>query len=86
MIQGSWNVLSGMTGSVAIEGKRIAKYRTFVVDDAHWPPRFWKLQLDFDGEDHLKLALTDSRRFARIRLQARRWALLRTAVKQRGCT
>jgi formamidopyrimidine-DNA glycosylase len=56
----------GMTGSFVIKGIGAAHYKNFSVDDATWPPRFCKLQLEFN--DGTTLAFCDSRRFARSRL------------------
>jgi hypothetical protein len=30
-----------MTGSFVVHGVAAAQYRTFVVGDEDWPPRFW---------------------------------------------
>ncbi|KAK9816949.1 hypothetical protein WJX72_007331 [[Myrmecia] bisecta] len=58
----------GMTGSMRVEGVDSPQYQTFSVDESQWPPRFWKVQLEFDSG--VKLAFCDARRFARVRLQA----------------
>lgn len=56
----------GMTGSLVVKGIGAAHYKNFSVDDTAWPPRFTKLQLEFN--DGTTLAFCDSRRFARSRL------------------
>lgn len=55
----------GMTGGLIIRGRGGAHYQRYAVDDAEWPPRFVKVELDFT--DGTQLAFADSRRFARIR-------------------
>lgn len=34
----------GMTGSMVVKGVAAARYRTFVVDEEQWPPKFWKVR------------------------------------------
>lgn len=60
----------GMTGAFAIDGKDRMTYKRFTVD-GQWPPRFTKAELHFrrDGEETLKLAFSDPRRFGRILLR-----------------
>lgn len=64
----------GMTGCFSVKppggaGYSGAKYRSLSVDAAsQWPPKFTKAELVFD--DGTRLALTDPRRLARIRLVA----------------
>ena len=49
------------SGSVAIKGHRAVKYVGEKDKDSHdWPPRFWKVQLDF--EDDVHMAFCDARR------------------------
>ena len=36
---------AGMTGSMVVKGVAAARYRTFMVDDEQWPPKYWKVQL-----------------------------------------
>jgi len=62
----------GMTGAFAIDGKDRMTYKRFTVD-GQWPPRFTKAELHFrrDGEETLKLAFSDPRRFGRILLRDR---------------
>lgn len=57
-----------MTGSLVVKGVRSHQYKTFKVGDpSDWPPKYWKLLLDFEGG--ISMAFSDSRRFARVRLQ-----------------
>jgi formamidopyrimidine-DNA glycosylase len=58
----------GMTGSFLVRGVAAPRYQAFAADDAAWPPRFHKLLLSLS--DGGAVAFADSRRFARIRLQA----------------
>lgn len=58
---------AGMTGSLVVKGVKSHQYRTFKVDGSDWPPKYWKLLLDLEGD--VCMAFTDSRRFARVRLQ-----------------
>eukprot|EP00598_Pedospumella_elongata_P006567 CAMPEP_0184974330 /NCGR_PEP_ID=MMETSP1098-20130426/5860_1 /TAXON_ID=89044 /ORGANISM="Spumella elongata, Strain CCAP 955/1" /LENGTH=311 /DNA_ID=CAMNT_0027496907 /DNA_START=8 /DNA_END=939 /DNA_ORIENTATION=- len=58
----------GMTGSCAIKGQEAMKYRSFKVDEAHWPPRFTKLLLKFDNGE--ELAFCDPRRLGRIKIRS----------------
>ena len=37
---------AGMTGSLVVKGVAAARYKTFVVDEEEWPPRFWKVSLN----------------------------------------
>ena len=32
-----------MTGSMLVQGVAAARYRTFVVDEEQWPPKYWKV-------------------------------------------
>ena len=56
-----------MTGSLVVKGVQSHQYRTFKVDGSDWPPKYWKLLLDLEGD--VSMAFSDSRRFARVRLQ-----------------
>mmetsp|Transcript_18372 Transcript_18372/g.39500 ORF Transcript_18372/g.39500 Transcript_18372/m.39500 type:complete len:570 (-) Transcript_18372:261-1970(-) len=61
----------GMTGSIIIKtpsGEMLAaKYERIDADTSGtWPPKYWKLDLELD--DGTRLAFTDPRRFARVRL------------------
>eukprot|EP00891_Asterochloris_glomerata_P007791 jgi/Astpho2/7791/fgenesh1_pm.00117_%23_8_t len=56
----------GMTGSIVVHGVKSVQYKSFVVGE-DWPPRFCKLELQFEGGG--KLAFSDARRFGRVRLQ-----------------
>jgi formamidopyrimidine-DNA glycosylase len=58
----------GMTGGIVVRGVGAAHYKSFVLDESSWPPRFWKLVLDLEGGG--SLAFCDSRRFARVRFLA----------------
>lgn len=50
-----------MTGSIAIRGQKSVKYVMAKEGDPDlWPPRFWKLQLEFSGD--VQMAFCDSRR------------------------
>ncbi|KAK9795225.1 hypothetical protein WJX73_005822 [Symbiochloris irregularis] len=57
----------GMTGSMVVKGVAAARYRSFVVDEEQWPPKFWKVQINLAG--NVQLAFADGRRFARVRVQ-----------------
>ena len=37
-------------------------------EEDQWPPKYWKFQLETDGNPSVKVAFTDPRRFGRIRL------------------
>ncbi|KAJ2157859.1 hypothetical protein GGF46_004195 [Coemansia sp. RSA 552] len=57
----------GMTGEVHIRGEPTAHYRKIeTAAGDQWPPRFTKLELEFDGGS--KVAYTDPRRLGRIRI------------------
>ena len=56
-----------MTGSLVVKGVKSHQYRTFKVDGSDWPPKYWKVLLDLEGD--VSMAFSDSRRFARVRLQ-----------------
>lgn len=57
----------GMTGFCAIQGIPIIEYVNARARTDEWPPKYWKIILEFQGG--LKLAFCDPRRFGRIRLQ-----------------
>lgn len=57
----------GMTGSMVVKGIAAAHYQNFVVDDEAWPPKYWKVHMDLEGD--VQLAFSDARRFARVRVQ-----------------
>lgn len=59
----------GMTGSLVVKGVKSHQYKSFKVDDTDWPPKHWKLLLDLEGD--VSIAFSDSRRFARVRLQVK---------------
>ena len=56
-----------MTGSLVVKGVKSHQYKNFKVDEAEWPPKYWKLALKLEGG--VSIAFSDPRRFARIRLQ-----------------
>lgn len=56
-----------MTGSLVVKGVKSHQYRSFKVDGSDWPPKFWKLQLNLEGD--VSMAFSDPRRFARVKLQ-----------------
>ncbi|KAI0026084.1 Formamidopyrimidine-DNA glycosylase N-terminal domain-containing protein [Xylariomycetidae sp. FL0641] len=62
----------GMTGWVHIRGNPTAytRYaeRAKGEDPDAWPPKFWKFQLETDGDPKVEIAFTDARRFGRVRL------------------
>ena len=72
----SWSCSAGMTGSLVVKGVKSHQYKSFKVDGSDWPPKYWKLLLDL--EEHVSIAFSDSRRFARVRLQV-------CAVGRRTC-
>ncbi|KAL4420824.1 hypothetical protein ABPG75_010480 [Micractinium tetrahymenae] len=55
----------GMTGGLCIKGIGAAHYKSFTIDDSAWPPKYCKVELEFD--DGTQLAFCDSRRFAKVR-------------------
>ena len=57
----------GMTGSLVVKGVKSHQYKSFKVDGSDWPPKYWKVVLELDGD--VSLAFSDARRFARVRLQ-----------------
>jgi len=58
----------GMTGGIAVRGVGAARYKSVASDESgSWPPRFCKFALELS--DGGALAFTDSRRFARVRLE-----------------
>eukprot|EP00240_Pyramimonas_obovata_P006884 CAMPEP_0118944534 /NCGR_PEP_ID=MMETSP1169-20130426/40492_1 /TAXON_ID=36882 /ORGANISM="Pyramimonas obovata, Strain CCMP722" /LENGTH=182 /DNA_ID=CAMNT_0006890037 /DNA_START=36 /DNA_END=580 /DNA_ORIENTATION=+ len=57
----------GMTGSFVVENEAGVEYKSFKVDHETWPPRFHKVCLELDNGK--RVAFTDARRFARIRLR-----------------
>ena len=56
-----------MTGTLVVKGVKSHQYRSFKVDNSDWPPKYWKVLLDLEGD--VSVAFSDSRRFARVRLQ-----------------
>ncbi|CAE7705952.1 FPG1 [Symbiodinium sp. CCMP2592] len=62
----------GMTGSFRIKGKKALVYvRQKEEDPNSWPPKFWKVELQM--ADGTCFAMTDARRFGRIRLCKEPW-------------
>ncbi|KAI1454409.1 Formamidopyrimidine-DNA glycosylase N-terminal domain-containing protein [Annulohypoxylon moriforme] len=61
----------GMTGWVEIRGIQTG-YSRYVErtknNKEQWPPKFWKFQLETDGDPKVEVAYTDARRFGRVRL------------------
>lgn len=55
----------GMTGGLCIKGVGAAHYKSFTIDDSAWPPKYCKIELEF--EDGSQLAFCDPRRFAKVR-------------------
>ncbi|KAI1442250.1 Formamidopyrimidine-DNA glycosylase N-terminal domain-containing protein [Annulohypoxylon stygium] len=61
----------GMTGWVEIRGIQTGYSRYVERTKGHaeqWPPKFWKFQLETDGDPKVEVAYTDARRFGRVRL------------------
>ncbi|ROT36280.1 hypothetical protein SODALDRAFT_335362 [Sodiomyces alkalinus F11] len=62
----------GMTGWVHIKGDRTAYtnyYKKMKEGEADmWPPKYWKFQLETEGNPKVEVAYTDPRRFGRVRL------------------
>ena len=54
----------GMTGAFVVKGVDAMVYKSFVVQDGVWPPRFCKLEIGFAGG--FRLAFCDPRRLGRI--------------------
>ncbi len=63
------NAREGMTGSLVVKGVKSHQYKSFKVDGSDWPPKYWKVLLELEGD--VSLAFSDARRFARVRLQVR---------------
>lgn len=57
----------GMAGWINVKGEDAVTYIR-IKQNGVWPPKFVKLQLEF--EDGTALALSDGRRFARVKLQS----------------
>ncbi|MDG2291903.1 MAG: DNA-formamidopyrimidine glycosylase family protein [Phycisphaerales bacterium] len=57
----------GMTGAFHVPGGEHLELESGIDPGTSWPPRFWKIQLEF--EDGGKLAMTSARRLGRIRLR-----------------
>ena len=57
----------GMTGSFVVRGVKPASYKSFAVDEEAWPPRFWKVLLEFS--DGTEVAYVDARRFGKVHLK-----------------
>ena len=52
---------AGMTGSISVKGQESARYvMSKEADPDQWPPRFWKVQLNFSKGVHM--AFCDPRR------------------------
>jgi formamidopyrimidine-DNA glycosylase len=62
----------GMTGWIHIRGEQTAYTRYYEKNNKNdqnvWPPKFWKFQLETDGDPKVEVAFTDARRFGRVRL------------------
>eukprot|EP00900_Chrysochromulina_parva_P011565 jgi/Chrpa1/20409/Chrysochromulina_OHIO_Genome00007078-RA len=58
----------GMTGAFVVRGVAAQSYKEFRVHDEAWPPRFTKLELQFEAGN--ALAFCDPRRLGRLRLRA----------------
>jgi len=57
----------GMTGAFHVPDAPHLPLEAGIDPGQHWPPRFWKIQIDF--EDGGRLAMTSARRLGRIRLR-----------------
>ena len=57
----------GMTGALVLQDTAATPYKNFTVDETQWPPKFTKLELEFDQGP--PLAFCDPRRFGRLRLR-----------------
>ena len=58
-----------MTGNISVRGQKSVKYvMAKEGDPEQWPPRFWKLQLDFSGD--VQMAFCDPRRRATVLLHS----------------
>lgn len=51
---------AGMTGSLVVKGVKSHQYKNFKVDEAEWPPQYWKLVLKLEGD--VSVAFADPRR------------------------
>lgn len=57
----------GMTGAFHVPGSPHLPLEAGIDPGEQWPPRFWKIQIEF--EDGGRLAMTSARRLGRIRLR-----------------
>jgi formamidopyrimidine-DNA glycosylase len=57
----------GMTGAFHVPGSEHLPLEAGIDPGSQWPPRFWKIQLEFN--DGGRLAMTSARRLGRIRLR-----------------
>ncbi len=57
----------GMTGAFHVPGGEHLTLESGIDPGPGWPPRFWKIQMEFD--DGGRLAMTSARRLGRIRLR-----------------
>ena len=57
----------GMTGAFHVPGSEHLPLEAGIDPGNQWPPRFWKIQLEFN--DGGRLAMTSARRLGRIRLR-----------------
>jgi formamidopyrimidine-DNA glycosylase len=58
----------GMTGWMKFSNEDTAYYKPTKKEEDEWPPRFWKFELECEGEPNCKVAFIDARRLGRIRL------------------
>ncbi len=57
----------GMTGAFHVPEGNHLQLESGIDPGSDWPPRFWKIQLEFD--DGGRLAMTSARRFGRIKMR-----------------
>jgi formamidopyrimidine-DNA glycosylase len=58
----------GMSGWVKFSNDESAHYRPAKIEEAEWPPKYWKFVLQLKEEPKAEVAFVDPRRLARIRL------------------
>ena len=57
-----------MTGAFVLKGGKIPEYKSFKIHSETWPPKFTKLEMEFDN-GAVRLAFVDPRRLGRIQLR-----------------
>lgn len=58
----------GMTGSLVFQGKPAPTYKNFSISVEEWPPKFTKIEFEFEGS--VRMAFCDPRRLGRVRVMS----------------